>query len=325
MFGNLSRTIVTVPKSFHLSAHITSSTLAENRYKEPKIYDTFSHLIKINSRPNNRYFRLSEHFKEHSPYTDLNFNNNKRYISPISKLSPFISLNHFLFGKNVDVNKKIRKSVSQAQLLSKTNSMNISKITNKENSKDNYNDTHSSQNINIMNNSIKDNTQYKQQIDFDEKNDLYKINEALPLEENTKDMNNLNEEELKTKNSDEEEKIRQENYIKKLKDNRPHNLEELKKYLEMKYTDETKKINFLPKITRRINSISQDDLFKQTLNYKLASLRLIKPQVKEGIFKRRKNLIMKRDYDLIKRIYNVRKSLPFYLRNIVSYEALEKQ
>ena len=93
----------------------------------------------------------------------------------------------------------------------------------------------------------------------------------------------------------------------------------------MKYTDETKKINFLPKITRRINSISQDDLFKQTLNYKLASLRLIKPQVKEGIFKRRKNLIMKRDYDLIKRIYNVRKSLPFYLRNIVSYEALEKQ
>jgi len=69
MYGNLSKTIVSVPNSFHLSAHITSSTLAENRYKEPTIYDTFSHLRKINSRPNNRYFRLSEHFKEHSPYT----------------------------------------------------------------------------------------------------------------------------------------------------------------------------------------------------------------------------------------------------------------
>lgn len=325
MFGNLSRTIVTVPKSFHLSAHITSSTLAENRYKEPTIYDTFSHLRKINSRPNNRYFRLSEHFKEHSPYTDLNFNNNKRYISPISKLSPFISLNHFLFGKNVDVNKKIRKSVSQAQLLSKTNSMNISKITNKENSKDNYIDTHSSQNINIMNNSLKDNTQYKQQIDFEEKNDLYRINEALPLEENTKDMNNLNEEELKTKNSDEEEKIRQENYIKKLKDNRPHNLEELKKYLEMKYTDETKPQNFLPKIGKVPNSISQDDLFKKTLTKKLASLTMIRPEVKAGLFKRKKNMILKRDYDMIRRIYNVRKKLPFHLRNILSYEALVQE
>ena len=40
---------------------------------------------------------------------------------------------------------------------------------------------------------------------------------------------------------------------------------------------------------------------------------------------RKKNMIMKRDYDLIKRIYNVRKTLPYYLRNIISYEALAQQ
>ena len=322
MYGNLSRTIVTVPKSFHLSAHITSSSLAENKYKEPTIYDTFSHLRKINCRVNNRYFRLSEHFKENSPYTDLNFNNNKRYISPISKQQPFHNIYHFLFGKNVNINKKIRKSLSQAQILSKTNSMNISKITNKENSKD-YNDTHSSQNINIMNNSVEENNQFKKQTGLkEEKNNLFKINEVLPLEENTKNIDNLNDEEINTKNSEEEQKIREENYIKKLKENRPHNLKELQKFLNMKYTDETKPQNFLPKIGKVPNSISQDDLFKKTLTRKLASLTMIRPEVKEGLFKRKKNMILKRDYDMIRRIYNVRKKLPFHLRNILSYEAL---
>ena len=325
MYGNLSRTIVTVPKSFHLSAHITTSNLGENKYKEPTIYDTFSHLKKVNSRVNKRYFRLNEHFKENSPYTDLNFNNNKRYISPISKLKPVISLNYFLFGKNFDINKKIRKSLSQAQIFSKTNSMNLSKITNKDNSKDNYNDTHSSQNINIMNNSIKENNQNREQVDLiEEKNNLENINEVLPLEENTKDINIINDEIINTKNSEgeEEQKIRQENFIKKLKENSPHNLKELKNYLEMNYFEENKPPNFLPKIGKVPNSISQDDLFKKTLTSKLASLTMLRPEVKEGLFKRKKNMILKRDYDMIRRIYNVRKKLPFHLRNILSYEAL---
>ena len=187
MYGNLSKTIVSVPNSFHLSAHITSSTLNEFKYKEPAIYDTFSYLKKINSNPNNRYFRVSEHFKENSPYKDLNFNNNKRYISPLTDLKHTISLNYLLFGRNNDINKKkFRKSISQEQLLSRTNSMNLSKVTYKENSKEN-NETHSSQIINFMNNSIKENNNDKQQMDLiEEKNELSKINEVLPIEENTK-------------------------------------------------------------------------------------------------------------------------------------------
>ena len=324
MYGNLSKTIVSVPNSFHLSAHITSSTLNEFKYKEPAIYDTFSYLKKINSNPNNRYFRVSEHFKENSPYKDLNFNNNKRYISPLTDLKHTISLNYLLFGRNNDINKKkFRKSISQEQLLSRTNSMNLSKVTYKENSKEN-NETHSSQIINFMNNSIKENNNDKQQMDLiEEKNELSKINEVLPIEENTKEIdNNSINDDKKPKNSEEEEKIRKENYIKKLLENRPKNYKEINNFLDIKFTDETKQKQILPKIGRVPNSISQDDLFKKTMTLKLASLSMIRPEVKEGLFKRKKNMILKRDYDLIRRIYNVRKKLPFHLKNIISYEAL---
>ena len=326
MYGNLSKTIVSVPNAFHLSAHLTGLTVPENKYKIQTINDTFSYLNNIKYRPNNRYFRLSEHFKENSPYRDLNFNNNRRYISPLV-IRPSISLDKLLFPKTLNNNLKIKKSISQDQLISITNSLNLSKTISKEITKENNNDNYnySNQFINIMDNTTKENINNNSKINLnEEKNSLTKINEYNPIEQNSINNNTIHEE-THSKNSEEEEKTRQENYFKKLEENKPHNLSQLKKYLELKYTDESKKINFLPKIQRVPNSISQDDLFKQTLNSKLASLRMIKPKVKEGIFKRKKNMIMKRDYDLIKRIYNVRKSLPYYLKNIISYEALAQQ
>jgi len=324
MYGNLSKTIVSVPNAFNLSGHVTGLTLYDNKYKHQTINDTFNYLDKIKLRANNRYFRLSEHFKENSPYRDLNFNNNRRYISPLVT-KPFISLNDLLFPKNINNNQKIRKSISQSQLVSKASSLNVSKIIDKEMTKESNFDNYVNPIINIIDNTTKDNINNKQQIILSEtKNSLTKINEFLPIEENTKNNNTINEENY-SKNSEEEEKTKQENYFKKLEENKPHNLAQLKKYLEIKYIDDSKKINFLPKIRRVTESMSQDDLFKQTLITKLASLKLIKPKVKEGIFKRKKNMIMKRDYDLIKRIYNVRKTLPYYLRNIISYEALAQQ
>ena len=324
MYGNLSKTIVSVPNAFNISAHLTGLTLYDNKYKHQTINDTFSYLNKIKLRANNGYFKLSEHFKENSPYMDLNFNNNRRYISPLVT-KPSINLNDLLFPKNINNNQKIRKSISQSQLISKASSLNVSKIMDKEITKEANADNNVHPIINIIDNTTKDNINNKQEINLSEtKNTLTKINEFLPIEENTKNNNTINEENY-SKNSEEEEKSRQENYFKKLEENKPHNLAQLKKFLEIKYIDDSKKINFLPKIRRVTESISQDDLFKQTLISKLASLRMIKPKVKEGIFKRKKNMIMKRDYDLIKRIYNVRKTLPYYLRNIISYEALAQQ
>jgi len=327
MYGNLSKTIVSVPNAFHLSAHLIGITVPENKYKIQTINDTFSYLNNIKYRPNNRYFRLSEHFKENSPYRDLNFNNNRRYISPLV-IRPSISLNKLLFPKNSNNNLRIKKSISQDQLISNTNTLNLSKTLSKEitkeNNIDNYN--YSNQFVNIMDNTTKENINNNSKSNIsEEKNSLTKINEYNNIEQNSINNNTIHEE-THSKNSEEEEKTRQENYFKKLEENKPHNLSQLKKFLEMKYTDETKKINFLPKIRGGVpDSISQDDLFKQTLNSKLASLRMIKPKVKEGIFKRKKNMIMKRDYDLIKRIYNVRKTLPYYLKNIISYEALAQE
>ena len=127
--------------------------------------------------------------------------------------------------------------------------MNLSKVTYKENSKEN-NETHSSQIINFMNNSIKENNNDKQQMDLiEEKNELSKINEVLPIEENTKEIdNNSINDDKKPKNSEEEEKIRKENYIKKLLENRPKNYKEINNFLDIKFTDETKKKQILQKI-----------------------------------------------------------------------------
>ena len=322
MYGNLSKTIVSVPNGFHLSSYLTSSNLTEKINKQPTIYDAFSQLKYINTRVNNRYFRLSEHFKENSPYHDLNFNNNKRYISPIAVLKP-ISLNRLLFSQRDNFNKKFRKSISQPQLLSKSNTINLSQTTNRELSKDNLNETHSSQIINIISNSNKDTDQFKQQnLSEKERNNLSKINEVLPIEEITKEYNSNENDSQKR---EEEEKKIKENYLKKLEENKPHNISELTKYLNINFCDKTKSKPFFPKIGRVPFSMSQDDLFKKTLSMKLNSLTMVRPEIKEGIFRRKKNMIMKRDYDMIRRIYNVRKKLPFHLKNILSHEALIQQ
>ena len=179
MYGNLSKTIVSVPNAFHLSAHLIGITVPENKYKIQTINDTFSYLNNIKYRPNNRYFRLSEHFKENSPYRDLNFNNNRRYISPLV-IRPSISLNKLLFPKNSNNNLRIKKSISQDQLISNTNTLNLSKTLSKEitkeNNIDNYN--YSNQFVNIMDNTTKENINNNSKSNIsEEKNSLTKINE----------------------------------------------------------------------------------------------------------------------------------------------------
>ena len=104
--------------------------------------------------------------------------------------------------------------------------------------------------------------------------------------------------------------------MKKLRDYKPKNIEELKQYLDIKYMEETNNNNnILPRIRGIHKSISQDDLFKKTIKKKIESLTMIRPEVKNSIYRRQKNIVLKRDYDLIHKIYANHTNSPFYFKN----------
>jgi hypothetical protein len=294
MYGNLSQTIVKLPKFFHISSYLSSCESSKTRYREPPLLDTFSQIKKINSYLKRRYFRLNDHFKENAPYKDLNFNNNKRYISPLTKIKPRKIFNNYFIAEN---SNRFRKSNSQTQIMPKNPNTLIS---NNNSSKDMIN----TNNINILENnrySLLSNT-----INIEDKNNLSSINESQM--NNNKNNDEINE---SNANLDNNEDIRFKLYKKKLIEKKPKNLKELKEYLDFNYMD-NKKFS-LPKIRSIHKSISQDDLFKKSLDKKIESLTLIKPEVKNLLY-RRNNIILKKDYDLLHKLYSKNKNNPLPIK-----------
>ena len=285
MYGNLSQTIVQVPYMFNILSNLTSAKFAKTRYREPPLLDTFSQIKNINKRLNNRYFRLNDHFKENAVYKDLNYNNNKRYTSPVTKLESFTTFHNSIFSDCPDFKNRLKRNNSQIQLMSNKN--NISIHSNKTISKD-YLDNNS--NYFNIENKYNENNRY---IDGEEKNNILDINDNQSNVEENKNENNIIE--------DENKKI--DKYMKKLKDKKPTNLKELKELLDMNYVKEEKKKILFPKIRGMNKSMSQDDLFIKTLDKKIESLTMIKPEIKNSIYRRKKNIILKRDYDLFHKIY----------------------
>ena len=294
MYGNLSQTIVKLPKFIHISSYLSLCESSKTRYREPPLLDTFSQIKKINSYLKRRYFRLNDHFKENAPYKDLNFNNNKRYISPLTKIKPRKIINNYFIAEN---SNRFRKSNSQTQIMPKNPNTLIS---NNNSSKDMIN----TNNINILENnrySLLSNT-----INIEDKNNLSSINESQM--NNNKKNDEINE---SNANLDNNEDIRFKIYKKKLMEKKPKNLKELKEFLGFNYMD-TKKFS-LPKIKSIHKSISQDDLFKKSLDKKIESLTLIKPEVKNLLY-RRNNIILKKDYDLLHKLYSKNKNNPLPIK-----------
>ena len=344
MLGNLSQTVVKVPDFFHLLTKLSGPEFSKTRYREPPLIDTFSQLKRVNSQINKRYFRLNDHFKENAPYKYLNYNNNKRYISPISKL-PLRNFQSIFFSEYEFLNKGLKKNNSQAQLIPKSKNISINFFN--DISKDNLNKT-SPNDINNSNINIKfENNRYNslnpvnaeenKTSNINENNinkNINEINKKEINEENKKDdnksiENNLdnnfnrnsnNENDIKENNNEEiyidDEQKKIDKYMQKLRDKKPNNIQELKEFLDIKFMEETKKTKtVLPKIRRFKKSISQDDLFKKSIDKKIESLTVIRPEVKNSIYMRKKNIILKRDYDLIHKIYSNHKNLPFRFNN----------
>lgn len=287
MYGNLSQTVVKLPKFFHISSYLSSCETSKTRYREPPILDTFSQIKKINSYLKRRYFRLNDHFKENAPYKDLYYNNNKRFISPLTKFKPIKSFNNYFMAENANI---FRRNNSQIQFMP-MNSNTL--IPNNNLSKDMIN----TNNINVLENNRY--TLLSNTINIEDKNNLSSINESQM-------NNNKNNDELDESNTNlnNNEDIRFKIYKKKLMEKKPKNLKELKEFLDFNYMD-TKKFS-LPKIRSIHKSISQDDLFKKSLDKKIESLTSIKPGIKNFLYKRN-NIILKKDYDLLHKLYSKNK------------------
>ena len=292
MLGNLSQTIVKVPKFFNLLTKLSSEEFTKTRYREPPLLDTFSQLKRINSNINKRYFKFSDHFKEDSLYKDLNFNNNKKYLSPVTKL-PIRTFQFILFSENDKNSIKLKRNNSQAQMIPKANinSINSNNIIIKDNSKKTIN---TNNNINIEN----------KRYDNINENQIGNNNNENNDNKNNDDNNNIEE-------NDEEKKIKK--YMQKLRYKKPNNIKELKEFLDINYIEKRK--NILPKIKRLHMSISQDDLFKKTIDKKIESFTTIRPEIKNSIFKRKKNFILQKDYDLFQKI---KENHPFRFKNNIN-------
>ena len=120
MLGNLSQPIVIIPNSFKFLSKIPQKDLSKTRYRNTPLLDTFSQLKRLNSPINRRYFRFKDHFNGNSPYKDLNYNNEKRITSSMTKLS-MITSQHSFFSNFKYINKKLKKNKSQTEIISNKN------------------------------------------------------------------------------------------------------------------------------------------------------------------------------------------------------------
>ena len=267
MLGNLSQTVVQVPNLFQILSHLSSAKFQNIRYKELPLLDTFSQMKKVNIRPKKRYFRLNDHFKLNVIYKNLNYNNNKRYISPVTKLGQVENFQNF-FG-----------TTSRIRISSYKSKSNISISSNRSLIKENINDSNT---YNNNDNKSSGNFMYNNE---GEKNNIKDGNN------DNQNNNEKSDENLQNSNNYEDEKTKIQKYMDRLYEKKPNNLNELKELLDtnlIHYMNETKiddkKRLFFPKIKGMYKSISQEDLFLKTLDKKLESLTTIKPSVKKSIY-----------------------------------------
>ena len=312
MLGNLSQNIVTVPHFFNFFTKISSKEFSKTRYRAPPLLDTFSQIARLNSPPNKRYFRYKDHFKKNSLYNDLNYNNDKRYRSPIFKL-PIKTIQNFFFSENEFNKTKKNNNQNQLNQNRKNNSFNPNK--NNENDETTHNNIYENNRYNLL--SLK-NLENNKLLDINEKIIIIK-NKANHNNSEKKDeilnkdiKENLIEKNDEKSNKDinnefEIEKKKIEKYIKKCQDKKKNNMK-LKIFLN------ERKNKIFPKIKCINKSFSQEDLFKKTIEKKVESLTLIRPEIKNSIYRRKKNIFLKKDYVLFKKINSQNKNNYLHFR-----------
>ena len=274
MIGNLSKSIVKLPNFF-------LKTLDEN-YENEK---TENNLI----FKNNNYYKRSNIFREKdylrfAPLVEnLNFNRNRRHIL-FSKLNSN--------RKKIDFNDIVKSEEVYTSNLTSSNNNNININNNKTNSEIFKNNNDLTQTVKTEKFNYESKLIPIQQDEIDNFNNTVRTNiDNL--------INKIKNDSKRTSFRNSKISINENNNENNNNENNENNNENIENKNETFNNNSFPKNTFLP-----FNTKSYDSLFKEMLDQKISSLKLITPKQKKEIFSRNSNFESKSTFDRYKHFYD---------------------
>ena len=280
MIGNLSKSIVKLPNFF-------LKTLDENYNIENE--KTENNLIFQNNNYNrhSNIFREKDYLRFAPLVENLNFNRNRRHIL-FSKLNSN--------RKKIDFNDIVKsEEVYTSNLTSSNNNNNNININNNDNNKTN---SELFKNNNDLTQTVKtEKFNYESKLIPIQQDEIDNFNNTV----RTNIDNLIN----KIKNDSKRTSFRNSKISINENNNNENNENKIETNENNENKNETFNNNSFPKNTfLPFNTKSYDSLFKEMLDQKISSLRLITPKQKKEIFSRNSNFESKSTFDRYKHFYD---------------------
>ena len=279
MIGNLSKSIVKLPNFF-------LKTLDENYNIENE--KTENNLI----FQNNNYNRHSNIFREKdflrfAPLVEnLNFNRNRRHIL-FSKLNSN--------RKKIDFNDIVKSEEVYTSNLTSSNNNNIN-INNNDNNKTN---SELFKNNNDLTQTVKtEKFNYESKLIPIQQDEIDNFNNTVRTNIDNL-INKIKNDSKRTSFRNSKISINENNNNNNNNENNENNNENIENKNETFNNNSFPKNTFLP-----FNTKSYDSLFKEMLDQKISSLKLITPKQKKEIFSRNSNFESKSTFDRYKHFYD---------------------
>ena len=281
MIGNLSKSIVKLPNFF-------LKTLDENYNIENE--KTENNLIFQNNNYNrhSNIFREKDYLRFAPLVENLNFNRNRRHIL-FSKLNSN--------RKKIDFNDIVKsEEVYTSNLTSSNNNNNNININNNDNNKTN---SELFKNNNDLTQTVKtEKFNYESKLIPIQQDEIDNFNNTVRTNIDNL-INKIKNDSKRTSFRNSKISINENNNNENNENNNNNNNENNENKNETFNNNSFPKNTFLP-----FNTKSYDSLFKEMLDQKISSLRLITPKQKKEIFSRNSNFESKSTFDRYKHFYD---------------------
>ena len=281
MIGNLSKSIVKLPNFF-------LKTLDENYDIENE--KTENNLIFQNNNYNrhSNIFREKDYLRFAPLVENLNFNRNRRHIL-FSKLNSN--------RKKIDFNDIVKsEEVYTSNLTSSNNNNNNININNNDNNKTN---SELFKNNNDLTQTVKtEKFNYESKLIPIQQDEIDNFNNTVRTNIDNL-INKIKNDSKRTSFRNSKISINENNNNNENNENNENNNENIENKNETFNNNSFPKNTFLP-----FNTKSYDSLFKEMLDQKISSLKLITPKQKKEIFSRNSNFESKSTFDRYKHFYD---------------------
>ena len=280
MIGNLSKSIVKLPNFF-------LKTLDENYNIENE--KTENNLIFQNNNYNrhSNIFREKDYLRFAPLVENLNFNRNRRHIL-FSKLNSN--------RKKIDFNDIVKSEEVYTSNLTSSNNNNNININNNDNNKTN---SELFKNNNDLTQTVKtEKFNYESKLIPIQQDEIDNFNNTVRTNIDNL-INKIKNDSKRTSFRNSKISINENNNNNENNENNENNNENIENKNETFNNNSFPKNTFLP-----FNTKSYDSLFKEMLDQKISSLKLITPKQKKEIFSRNSNFESKSTFDRYKHFYD---------------------